>query len=213
MTQVYLWMLLALLVTAGVAQTIITNDSLMDSARSLFLPVIIVQVLVVILLSLVIYQLPSVIGGLLFLAYSALNGFTLSVYLQFFEGATVVSAAVSTACLFGVMSIVGATTKINLSKFGGILLMAVLGLIIAIVVNIFLQSSTINLLISVFGVLIFTGLTAYDTQRIQNMSRSWMGSGDMVTRAAILGAFTLYLDLINMFIYLLRLMSSFSGNR
>lgn len=208
LVQVYAWMLVGLLVTAGVAQSVVSNSALMDSAQQWFFPAIIAQVLVVIVLSLALSRLSSLFGAILFLAYAALNGFTLSVYMSFFDADIVVSAAVTSGAMFGMMSLIGATTNINLSKFSGLLMMAVIGLIIALIVNMFLQNSVLYLLISMVGVLVFTGLTAYDTQRIVQLSRSWGSHGDM-TRTAILGALTLYLDLINMFIYLLRLMAAF----
>jgi FtsH-binding integral membrane protein len=142
----------------------------------------------------------------LFFAYAALNGFTLSIVLLAFTVGTVVSAFVVTAALFGVMSFIGYTTNVDLTKMGTYLMMGVIGLVIAMVVNLFINSGPLDMLISMIGVLIFTGLTAYDTQSIGRMAAEASAEGDAAAKLGVMGALKLYLDFINMFLFMLRLM-------
>jgi len=145
----------------------------------------------------------------LFLLYSVLNGMTLSVLLIAYTGASVASTFFITAGMFGAMSVYGYTTKQDLSSWGNLLFMALIGLILASVVNIFLQSSGLYWLISYIGVLVFVGLTAYDTQKIKQLAAQVIVESEEGRKVAILGALTLYLDFINMFIFMLRIL----GNR
>lgn len=144
----------------------------------------------------------------LFYVYATLMGISLSTVLLVYTGASVARAFFITAGTFASMSIYGYTTKKDLSAFGSFLMMAVIGLIIASLVNIFLKSSGMSFAISIFAVLIFTGLTAWDTQRIKEMYYHYQGGqiGDeQIKKVAIMGAFSLYLDFINIFIHLLHL--------
>lgn len=145
----------------------------------------------------------------LFLLYAALNGLTLSVILLAYTGASIASTFFITAGTFGAFSAYGYFTKKDLSGWGGFLYMALIGLIIASVVNLFLRSAGFYYIVSYIGVLIFVGLTAYDTQKIKQMSLMVDADSDAGKKGAILGALTLYLDFINMFIFLLRIL----GNR
>jgi len=145
------------------------------------------------------------VATLLFMLYAALNGFTLSIILLAFTGTSLFLAFGTTAALFAVMSIIGYTTKLDLSKMGTFLMMAVIGLVIAMVVNIFVGSGPLDTIISVVGVLIFTALTAYDTQRIGRMAAQMNVNGDSEVKFGIFGALRLYLDFINMFLFVLRL--------
>jgi FtsH-binding integral membrane protein len=138
-----------------------------------------------------------------------LNGLTLSILLIAYTGASVASTFFITAGMFGAMSIYGYTTKQDLSSWGNLLFMALIGLIIASVINFFLQSTAMYWLISYAGVLIFVGLTAYDTQKIKNLAAQVVLESEEGRKVAILGALTLYLDFINMFIFMLRIL----GNR
>jgi FtsH-binding integral membrane protein len=205
MLQVYQWMSAALLVTAFTA-------ALAAGQGWAGNPVIMVVALVgqlglVLFLSFRLHKLQPATAISLFFVYSALMGVTLSVYLLIYTASSVAGAFLSTAALFGAMSIVGATTKVDLTKFGAFLLMGLIGLLVALIVNIFLASSALAFAISLFGVLLFTALTAYDTQRIGQMASMVGDSGDKmaITRVALMGALTLYLDFVNLFIYLLRL--------
>ena len=133
----------------------------------------------------------------------------LSVLLIVYTGASVASTFFITAGMFVAMSIYGYTTKQDLSSWGNLLFMALFGIILASVVNIFLQSSGLYWLISYIGVLVFVGLTAYDTQKIKQLAAQVIVESEVGRKVAILGALTLYLDLINMFIFMLRIL----GNR
>ncbi|MFH1913835.1 MAG: Bax inhibitor-1/YccA family protein [Pseudomonadota bacterium] len=143
----------------------------------------------------------------LFLAFSALNGFSLAPILMAYTTASVVSTFVTTAGMFGAMSLYGMLTKKDLTSWGSLLFMGLIGIIIAMVVNIFMQSSAMAFAISVIGVIIFLGLTAYDTQKLKTMGEN-VPAGDTaaIRRGTILGALTLYLDFYNLFLMLLRLM-------
>ncbi|MUM76470.1 BAX inhibitor (BI)-1/YccA family protein [Pseudodesulfovibrio sp. F-1] len=143
----------------------------------------------------------------LFLAFSALNGFSLAPILMAYTTASVVSTFVTTAGMFGAMSLYGMLTKKDLTSWGSLLFMGLIGIIIAMVVNMFMQSSAMAFAISVIGVIIFLGLTAYDTQKLKTMGEN-VPAGDTaaIRRGTILGALTLYLDFYNLFLMLLRLM-------
>ena len=139
-----------------------------------------------------------------FWAFAAVMGISLSYIFIVFTGVSIVRVFLITSCTFAAMSIYGYTTKRDLTKFGSFLIMGLIGIIIASIVNIFLQSSAMQFVISCVGVLVFVGLTAYDTQKIKNMYLV-SDSGELMGKKAVMGALTLYLDFINLFIMLLRL--------
>jgi FtsH-binding integral membrane protein len=141
----------------------------------------------------------------LFWAYAAVMGLSLSTIFIVYTGASIATTFFSTAAAFAGLSLYGYTTKRDLSAFGTFLIMGVVGLIVASVINMFVQSSGLQLVISFAGVLLFAGLTAYDTQKIKSMYYQVQGS-DMIGKTVIMGALTLYLDFINMFMFLLRFM-------
>ncbi|MBI1747324.1 MAG: Bax inhibitor-1/YccA family protein [Acidobacteria bacterium] len=141
-------------------------------------------------------------GG--FVAYAAMNGLTLSVIFLIYTAASITSVFFVTAGTFAAMSAIGYVTKKDLSGIGSFCLMGLIGVIIASIVNLFVRSSMLDWLLSVLGVLIFIGLTAYDTQKIKNLARNIDPLSDAATKTAILGALTLYLDFINLFLYMLR---------
>jgi FtsH-binding integral membrane protein len=141
----------------------------------------------------------------LFWGYAALMGLSLSTIFVVYTGASIATTFFSTAAAFAGLSLYGYTTKRDLSAFGTFLIMGVVGLIVASVINMFVQSSGLQLVISFVGVLLFAGLTAYDTQKIKSMYYHVQGS-DMMGKTVIMGALTLYLDFINMFMFLLRFM-------
>ncbi|TRW13979.1 Bax inhibitor-1/YccA family protein [Glacieibacterium frigidum] len=141
----------------------------------------------------------------LFWLYAALMGASLSTILLVYTGASVASTFFATAAGFGALSLYGYTTKRDLSGMGKFLLMGLVGLIIASLINVFTQSSTMSLIISVVGVFLFAGLTVYDTQKIKEMYYQVQGS-EMIGKTIIMGALTLYLDFINLFLFLLRFM-------
>lgn len=143
----------------------------------------------------------------LFIGYSVLMGMSLGFIFLAYTGTSIASTFGITAGTFGVMAVLGYTTKTDLTKFGGILRMALIGIIIAMVVNIFLGSETMDFVISILGVLIFTGLTAYDVQKLKRIGAGMEFEGQAShSKLAIMGALTLYLDFINLFLFLLRFM-------
>jgi len=206
--SVYNWMALGLVLTALVAYGTLAYPPLLEaifSNRTLFFGLMIGEIGLVVVLSAAINRLSAGVAGLLFLLYSAINGLTLSFIFLIYTQSSIVSTFFITAGTFGVMSVYGAVTKRDLTSWGSFFFMGLLGLIIASVVNIFLHSAMIYWITSYIGVFIFIGLTAYDTQKIRRMSQA--GFTDQATRSkvAILGALTLYLDFINLFLYLLRI--------
>ncbi len=213
MRGVYTWMTFGLLLTAGVAWFVSNSPALTQAIfgnQMLFFGLIIAELALVVGISAGIRRLsPSAASGL-FLLYSALNGVTLSFIFLVYAQATIVQAFVVSAAMFGGMSLYGLTTKKDLTSWGSFLVMGLFGVIIASVVNIFMHSSTMNFIISIAGVIVFTGLTAYDTQKLTMMGESMPDDAAVVRRGTILGALTLYLDFINLFLMLLRI---FGGNR
>lgn len=145
----------------------------------------------------------------IFWVYSAAMGLSLSAIFLVYTGESIARTFFITAGTFGLMSIYGYTTKRDLTGFGSFLIMGLIGLIIASIVNIFMASSALTFAISVVGVLIFVGLTAYDTQKLKNMYYQVAGNAEMMAKASIMGALNLYMDFINIFLYLLR----FVGDR
>lgn len=145
----------------------------------------------------------------LFLVYSAVMGLSLSFIFLIYTSASIYTTFGITAAMFGFMAVLGYTTKTDLTKFGSILMMALFGIILASVVNIFVGSSNLDLIISISGVLIFTGLTAYDVQKLKRIGSGVEHGTESFNKLAVMGALTLYLDFINLFLFLLR----FLGNR
>ncbi len=206
MRQVYLWMGLGMLLTAGVAYLTVSTALINLAANPITLLVAVVAEFGLVLgIGWGFNRLSSGVAAMLFFAYAALNGFTLSMVLLAFTAGSVFAAFVTTAALFAAMSIIGYTTKVDLSKMGTYLMMGVIGLMIAMVVNIFVSSGPLDMLISMAGVLIFTALTAYDTQRIGRMAAQMSMDGEAAAKFGIFGALKLYLDFINMFLFMLRL--------
>ena len=171
----------------------------------MFWGLIIAEFALVFAISGAIHKLSLSTATLLFILYSVVNGATLSVIFFAFSTAVIAKTFFITAGTFGAMALVGYTTKTDLSSMGKILIMALIGIIIASVVNMFVGSSGFDLIISYVGVLIFVGLTAYDTQKIKEMCQMAPDAGESAQKLALLGALTLYLDFINLFLYLLRI--------
>jgi FtsH-binding integral membrane protein len=146
---------------------------------------------------------------LIFLLYSILMGLSLSFIFLAYTSASIAKTFLITSGMFGVMAFVGYTTKTDLSRFGSLMMMGLVGIIIASVVNFFLKSPMMDYIVSFIGVLVFTGLTAYDVQKLKRLGASALQQGDTLRKVTILGALTLYLDFINLFLFLLR----FFGNR
>lgn len=209
MRKVYLWMTLALVITGVTAYGVATSPGILQMIFGntvLFWGLIIAEFGLVFAISSAINRLSLTVATLLFVLYSVVNGATLSYILILYTSESVANVFFITAATFGVMSLVGYTTKTGLSSMGKILFMALIGLIIATIVNLFIGSSGLNMIISYVGVLIFVGLTAYDTQKIKKMLAEAPDAGEYMQKIALLGALTLYLDFINLFIYLLRIL-------
>ncbi len=213
--RVFGWMTFGLAITA-IASYGIACSSMQDLViehRGLTMVLVIVDILLVIGLSASIQKISSAVAGFIFILYAALNGVVLSGIFLAYEPNAIYSAFFTTSLMFGGAGAYGFLTGKDLSKIGGILGMAVWGLIVAMLVNIFWTNSALSLLISIAGVVIFTGLTAWDMQKIKSLSFDVTESDiDTETRkkVAIIGALELYLDFINLFLYLLRL---FGGRR
>jgi FtsH-binding integral membrane protein len=203
--SVYRWMTLGLVVTAAVAW--VTASALASGAipfnKWIFYGLMFAEVGLVIAISAMVNRLSAAAAGGLFLLYSALNGATLSIILLMYTGTSVGLAFGVTAGTFGAMSVYGTVTKKDLTSWSSFLMMGLFGVVIAGLVNMFLQSSAMSFVISCAAVVVFTGLTAYDTQKLRVFAREGGGS---VAAAPIAGALTLYLDFINLFLALLRLL-------
>jgi FtsH-binding integral membrane protein len=219
MSQVFIWMAFAMVVTAVTAYLFATSAELIGSlvdfktGRMSMLGwiVMLAPIGFVLLMSFGFQRLSSAIMTLLFIAFSVLMGMSLSFVLIVYTAASVYKTFAIAAGMFGVMAVLGYTTKTDLTRFGSIMIMGLIGLMIAMVVNIFLQSGTMDYIISIIGVLVFTGLTAYDVQKLKRIGAGIGGElVDANTRKlSIMGALTLYLDFINLFLFLLR----FLGDR
>ncbi len=214
MRQVYLWMATGLGITAFVAWQVAASEvmrSLVFSSMFVVVALFFAQLGLVFALNSAIQRMSAFTATALFVLYSALTGMTLSSIFLVYPIGNIVNAFVVSAGTFLAMSIYGWVTKRDLTSMGSFLMMGVFGLFIAIVVNLFLQSAMMDFIICCAGVLIFTGLTAWDTQRIKEFGAAApLNDSTAVRRGVILGALTLYIDFINIFIFMLRLMG---GNR
>lgn len=207
--RVYVWMTLGLLVTAGVAAFVSVSPlfQVLTGKPLIFFGLLIIELALVIGLSWGINRISRASAIPLFIIYATLNGLTLSTLFVVYMLGSITYAFLASATLFGVMSIISYTTKTNLAKIGTFLLMGIIGLIIAIIVNIFWTSSTLGWIVTFVGIFLFLGLTMFDTQRIRGMTSTALQQGDedVEARIGILGALSLYLDFINLFLFLLRL--------
>jgi FtsH-binding integral membrane protein len=206
--QVYAWMGAGLALTALLALVTVSTPALLNAVvgnRLLFYGLILGELGLVFVLSGAIDRLSATAATLLFLGYSALNGVTLSIIFMVYTADSIASTFVITAGMFGAMSAYGYLTRSDLTSWGSFLFMGLIGVVIASLVNIFLHSDTISWVVSAVGVIVFTGLTAYDTWKIKALA----AQGANGRKSAILGALTLYLDFINLFLMLLR----FVGDR
>lgn len=207
LSKVYGWMFLGLLITAGTALGVASSPVLIEALifnRLLFWILVLGQLGLVFYLAARVEKMAPTTAAGLFMLYSALVGVTTSVILMMYTGASIVSTFVITAGMFGAMAVFGTFTKRNLAGVGQFMFMGLIGLIIASIVNIFLQNSAMYFVISVVGVLVFTGLTAWDAQRLKQMAVA-LPDG-RVGSYAVVGALSLYLDFINLFFFLLRFM-------
>ena len=206
MRKTFGWMAMCLLITALTAMGFVNSGLFYHIASSgaMWL-LIIAELVLVFVLSARINKMSVATATIMLIVYSALNGVTLSFIFVVYSLGSIAKTFFITTGMFGVMALVGATTKRDLSKLGSILFMALIGLIIASLVNIFLRSSGLDWIISIFGVVLFTALTAYDVQRVKRLAaESDLYDDTQVGRLAVISALSLYLDFINLFLYLLR---------
>jgi len=204
--RVYVWMCAALFITAGTAYRVSNSEELLRiifSSKMSFFGIIIAQFAIVWFLSARIKTLSFTTATILFALYSVLMGVTMSCIFLAYTQSSIASTFFITAGTFAVMSIYGFTTKKDLTSWGNLLFMALVGLIIAMAVNFFMKSSMMDLVISGIGVLIFVGLTAYDTQKIKALLNQ--ENTEENQKMAIIGSLMLYLDFINLFLFLLRI--------
>ena len=206
LSQAFLWMFAGLLLTAGVAFVVQANTGVMRNVTNLLLPIFIGQLAIVWAIGLGIRRMNATLALGLFFVYAATLGFTMAVIVSFYTSASVVTAFVSASAMFGAAGLYGIVTKRSLAGIGGTLMIGLIGLIVASVINIFFASGTISWIISIVGVAIFTALTAYDTQRITR--GTLIVQTGSVEKAAVMGALSLYLDFVNLFLFLLRLFGS-----
>jgi uncharacterized protein len=211
LSKVYGWMFLGLLLTAGTAVAVASSETLIQTLilnRGLFWVLLFAQLGLVFYLSARVQKMAPATAAVLFLFYSALVGVTSSVIFLIYTGASIVSAFVIASGMFGAMAVFGTLTKRSLAGVGQFMFMGLIGLLIAMVVSLFWFNSALQFVISIVGVIVFTGLTAWDAQRLKQMAVS-LPDG-RVGSFAVVGALSLYLDFINLFFFILRL---FGGRR
>lgn len=208
--SVYVWMTLALAITGFVALYAAKSYTLINAMAQnsiLFWGLLIAEIALVVFLSARINRLSFTTATILFITYSVLNGLTMSILFMVYTMSSIATTFFVTAGTFGVTAVYGYVTKKDLTRIGSLCIMGVIGLIIASLVNLFLHNSMMELVISYIGVLLFVGLTAYDSQKIkQLLSDDDIEVNEMTQKIALMGSLTLYLDFINLFIYLLRIL-------
>lgn len=209
MSGVYSWMAFGLFLT-GIIAWVMSRDEGMVLAlaqnQPLFWGIMIVQLGVVFGMGFFIQRISPIVATLCFIAYSALTGVTFSILFLIYTQASIASVFFITALTFGAMSVYGIVTKRDLTGLGTFMFMGLIGIIIASIVNLFLRSTMMEFVISCVGVVVFVGLTAYDTQKLYRIGENAENiAPDMIHKVTIMGALTLYLDFINLFIQLLRL--------
>lgn len=218
--NVFLWMFVALGVSALFAWQFSINSQLMSyliaptGLTGLGKITIFAPLIFVLIMSFAYQRLSATALMALFIAYAIINGITFSFILLAFTAGSVLGCFLSASAMFGIMAVMGYTTSQDLTKFGRILMMGVIGVLVAMVINYFLHSSQLDYIISIIGVMVFTALTAYDVQKLKRIGEGLEYNNDAVSvnnvkKMSILGALTLYLDFINIFLFLLRMF----GNR
>jgi hypothetical protein len=210
LSKVYGWMFVGLLITAGIAFAVASSPVLIETLilnRLLFWILLFAQLGLVIYLSARVDKVAPTTAAGLFMLYSALVGITASAIFLIYTGASITQTFIITSGMFGAMAVFGTVTKRSLAGMGQFLFMGLIGLIVAMIVGFFWQSDALQFVISVVGVLVFTGLTAWDAQRLKQMAVA-LPDG-RVGSYAVVGALSLYLDFINLFFFLLR----FTGSR
>jgi FtsH-binding integral membrane protein len=208
---VYAWMCVGLATTAAVAYGVATYAPQLMNGGVLMVSFV-VQLVLVVTISSAVNKVSTPVATVLFVLYSALVGFTFSILFRVYAHATLAAVFLETAGLFGAMSVFGYVTKRDLSRLGSFLFMALIGIVIASLVNMFMHSGMMYWIISYVGIIVFVGLTAVDTQRLKAIALQSGSNPAVASRLAIVGSLTLYLDFINLFIFLLRVMGN-NGRR
>ena len=216
MTNVFTWMFVAMALTALIAYTAAGSESFLQlmisetGGMSILGWIVMLSPLGLVLwMSAGFARMSANTMTLVFIGYSVLMGLSLSFIFLAYTGSSIAKTFMITSAMFGLMAVLGFTTKTDLSRFGSIIIMGVIGIVVASLVNFFMKSSTLDYIISFVGVLVFTGLTAYDVQKLKRIGAAAIEHGDTMRKVTIMGALTLYLDFINLFLFLLR----FFGDR
>jgi FtsH-binding integral membrane protein len=204
--RVFLWMAGGLAITGAIAAYMGLNEALVTSfiQSGLFWGVLIGELVLVLVLSWAIARLSATAATAMFLLYAVANGLTLSVIFLAYTSASIAATFFVTASTFGATAVFGYVTKRDLTAFGSLMYMLLIGLVIATVVNLFWANSALYWVTTYAGIVIFVGLTAYDTQKIKNLAALGL-TGEQGRKAAVMGALALYLDFVVLFLYLLRL--------
>lgn len=208
-TRVYAWMTFGLICTAAAAWLTISVPALLEAIIStpfMLVGLFVAEILIVIVLSATINRLSPMVAGILFVGYAALNGVTFSFLILVYTESSIAITFGVTAATFGIMTLFGYTTRRDLTRIGSLLFMGLIGLVLASLLNLFLKNSAIYWITTYVGILIFVGLIAYDTQKLKQMSLSLDEHGEITQKSSILGALALYLDFINLFLLLLRIL-------
>jgi FtsH-binding integral membrane protein len=208
MTRIFGWMTFALTITALTALSVASSQALVNiflANKFVFYGLLVGQLFLVMGISALINRISSTLATLLFIIYSAANGLTLSVLFLAFAQSSIALSFFITAGTFAFMVAYGYFTNRDLTSMGSLLFMGLVGIIIASLVNLFMSSETLYWIISYAGVFIFVGLTAYDAQKIKNQALLMNDDSETARKGAVLGALTLYLDFINLFIFILRI--------
>lgn len=208
LTKVYGWMMAGLLITALAAFATLSSPAILNfifASKITFFGTLIAQFGIVIYLSARIQKMSASTARVMFILYSGLTGLTLSAIFLAYTAESIVSTFFITALTFGSMALYGYVTKRDLTGVGQFMMMGLFGIVIASVVNIFMQSENVSWIVSFISVIVFTGLTAYDTQKMKAMAYVMLDGEEVAAKGAIIGALTLYLDFINLFLALLRL--------
>ena len=207
MYKVYAWMSFGLAVTAFVAYGVYTTPELFKALilnKYVFFGLIIAQLGLVIIISSAFQKLSYAVNMLLFMLYSGLLGVTLSVIFAVYQISSIYQIFAVTVAMFGFMAVYGYYTKSDLTAVGQVMFMGLIGLIIAGVINLFLNNPVFEYVISFIGILVFTALTAYDVQKIKVLGQNFLNKGEEERKVALMCALSLYLDFVNLFLYLLR---------
>ena len=212
LANVFLWMFIALGVSALVAYSFNTNDALKAMVEDplthgltgLGLLAVFSPLAFVLIIRFGFNRLSYGVLALIFITYAAVTGISLSLIIAVYTSSSVLGVFLTTSVVFGIMAIAGYTTKQDLTKFGSILIMFLIGIVVASLVNMFLHSSGLDMIISYIGVAVFVGLTAYDVQKLKNIGAGLEYGDASASKMALMGGLTLYLDFINLFIMLLR---------